>query len=88
MAEAFPLSWRINSLEVDICFLVPKFYLPAHIKSCQQSFSFNYAKSVGWTDGEAPERRWSDLNSLTYSTREMGYGACQDTIEDYLGDWN
>jgi hypothetical protein len=88
MGEAFPLSWRINTHEVDIRFLVPKFHLPAHIESCQQSFSFNYAKFVGRTDGEAPERGWSNLNGLAYSTREMGPGARQDTIEDHLGDWN
>jgi len=88
MAEAFPLSWCINTHDVDIRFLVPKFHLPAHIEKCQQSFSFNYAKSVGRTDGEAPERGWSDLNGLSYSTREMGPGAHQDTIEDHLGDWN
>ena len=35
-----------------------------------------------------PERGWSDLNGLAYSTREMGPGARQDTIEDHLGDWN
>ena len=88
MAEAFPLSWRINTHDVYIRFLVPKFHLPAHIEKCQQFFSFNYAKFVGRTDGEAPERGWSDLNGLAYSTREMGPGARQDTIEDHLGDWN
>ena len=88
MAEAFPSTWRINTRDVDIHFLVPKFHLPAHIEMCQQSFSFNYARFVGQTDGEAPERGWSDLNGLAYSTREMGPGACQDTIEDHLGDWN
>ena len=88
MSEAFPLSWRINTCDVDNRFLVPKFHLPAHIEKCQQSFSFNYARFVGRTDGEAPERGWSDLNGLAYSTREMGPGARQDTIEDHLGDWN
>ena len=86
MVEAFPLSWHINDTsDIDIRFLVPKFHLPGHIERCRQSFSFNYAKSVGRTDGEAPERGWSDLNGLSYSTREMGPGARQDTIEDHLG---
>ena len=88
MAEAFPSSWRINTCGIDIRFLVPKFHLPAHIERCQQYFSFNYAKFVSQTDGVAPERGWSDLNGLAYSTREMGPGACQDTIEDHIGDWN
>ena len=88
MGAAFPEKWRINMSEVDIQFLVPKFHLPAHIESCHRSFSFNYASFVGRTDGEAPERGWSDLNGLAYSTREMGPGSRQDTIEDHLGDWN
>ena len=85
MAEVFPLSWCINTCDIDVRFLEPKFHLPAHIESCQQSFSFNCARFV---DGEAPECGWSDLNGLAYSTREMGPGGCQDTIEDHLGDWN
>ena len=35
-------------------------------------FSFNYACFVGWTNGEAPEHGWAYLNSLAYSTSEMG----------------
>ena len=88
MAAAFPESWRINMSEVNIRFLVPKFHLPAHIESCHRAFSFNYACFVGRTDGEAPERGWADLNGLAHSTREMGPGSRQDTIEDHLGDWN
>ena len=88
MAEAFSLSWQINTPGVDIHFLVPEFHLPAHIEKCQQFFSFNYAKFVGQTDGEALECRWSDLNGLAYSTWEMGPRAWQDIIEDHLGDWN
>jgi Kyakuja-Dileera-Zisupton transposase len=88
MEAAFPDTWRINKSEVDIRFLVPKFHLPAHIESCHRSFSFNYSRFVGRTDGEAPERGWADLNGLAYSTREMGPGSRQDTIEDHLGDWN
>ena len=52
MAEAFPLSWHINTDDVYIHFLMPKFHLPAHIEMCHQFFSFNYAKFVGQTDGE------------------------------------
>jgi hypothetical protein len=77
MAKAFPLSWHINIHDINIHFLVPNLHLPAHIEMCQQSFSFNYAKFVGRTDGKAPERGWYNLNGLAYSTREMGPGAHQ-----------
>ena len=88
MKDAFPETWRINMSEVVIWFLVPKFHLPAHIESCRQYFSFNYACFVGRTNGEAPEHGWADLNGLASSTHEMGPGSRQDTIEDHLGDWN
>lgn len=88
MSSCFPQSWAINQSAVDIRFLVPKFHLPAHIAKCHQDYSFNYTRGVGRTDGEAPERGWSNLNDLAYSTREMGPGSRQDTIEDHLGDRN
>ena len=68
MEAAFPESWHINMSEVNIQFLVPKFHLPAHIESCHRSFSFNFACFVGWTNREAPEHGWADLNGLAYST--------------------
>ena len=67
MEAAFPESWRNNMSEVDIQFLVPKFHLPAHIESCHRSFSFNFARFVGRTVGEAPEHGWANLNGLAYS---------------------
>ncbi|KAJ6595066.1 hypothetical protein DFH09DRAFT_1305749 [Mycena vulgaris] len=53
-------------------FLVPKFHLPAHIESCNINFSFLLTRYVAQTDGEAPERGWSNINPLALSTREMG----------------
>ena len=88
MQAAFPASWSINSSAVDIRFLIPKFHLPAHMEKCHRDYSFNYVPHVGRTDGEAPERGWANINKLAYSTREMGPGSRQDTIEDHLGDWN
>lgn len=56
-------------------FLVPKFHLPAHITTCQVTFSHNLIKGMGRTDGEAPERGWANINPIATSTREMGPGA-------------
>ncbi|KIL56864.1 hypothetical protein M378DRAFT_188510 [Amanita muscaria Koide BX008] len=89
MISSFPASWPVNKSDsVNIRFLVPKFHLPAHIEKCQQDYSFNYAKGVGRTEGEAPERGWADINGLSSSTREMGPGSRQDTLEDHMGAWN
>lgn len=69
-------------------FLVPKFHLPAHIAACQTKYSFNLTPGVGRTDGEAPERGWSDANAMATSTREMGPGSRRDTLDDNFGDYN
>ncbi len=74
--------------QLVIAFLVPKFHLPAHVEACHNAFSFNLTKNVGHTDGEAPERGWSDINAAAGSTREMGPGSRRDTLDDHLGDWN
>jgi Kyakuja-Dileera-Zisupton transposase len=73
---------------LEFTYLVPKFHLPAHILSCQVAFSFNYTPGVGRTEGEAPERTWSDSNGLAYSTREMGPGSRRDTLDDHFGAVN
>jgi hypothetical protein len=88
MRTCFPATWAINVSQVGLRFLVPKFHISAHVEKCQQDYSFNYTKGVGRTDGEAPERGWSNLNALSSSTKEMGPGSRQDTIEDHVGDWN
>ncbi|KAJ7120873.1 hypothetical protein C8R44DRAFT_623095 [Mycena epipterygia] len=69
-------------------FLVPKFHLPAHIEACNLKFSFNLTRNVGMTDGEAPERGWSDANPLARSTKEMGPGSRRDALNDHFNDWN
>jgi hypothetical protein len=88
MSASFPDSWAVNLHAVKLRYAVPKFHLPAHIKKCHQDYSFNYMKEVGRTDGEAPERGWAKINGLSHSTREMGPGSRQDTINDHFGDTN
>ncbi|KIL54859.1 hypothetical protein M378DRAFT_91785, partial [Amanita muscaria Koide BX008] len=91
MQTCFPRTWLVNNTtttDVILRFLIPKFHLPAHVEKCHQDFSFNYMPKVGRTDGEAPERGWSRINDLSNSTREMGPGSRQDTIEDNMNDSN
>lgn len=71
-----------------VTFLVPKFHLPAHIEKCQTGFSFNLTRGVRRTDGEAPERGWSDINPLSLQTKQMGPASHRETIDDHFGDWN
>ncbi|KAF8867909.1 hypothetical protein BD779DRAFT_1463136, partial [Infundibulicybe gibba] len=73
---------------VSVKFLVPKFHLPAHVAACRTKFSFNLTKGVGRTDGEAPERVWSEADPLAPSTKEMGPGSRRDTLDFHFGDSN
>ncbi|KAJ8580369.1 hypothetical protein M405DRAFT_701156, partial [Rhizopogon salebrosus TDB-379] len=56
--------WMMDYDKKTVKFLVPKFHLPMHIEKCQVDFSFNLTKNVGRTDGEAPERRWANINPI------------------------
>ncbi|KAG2087448.1 uncharacterized protein F5147DRAFT_748526 [Suillus discolor] len=86
--STFPHQYHIKHHEKSIVFLILKFHLPAHIAKCQTSFSFNLIKGVGRTDGEAPERRWVDINPIATSTHEMGPSSRCDTLDDHFNDWN
>lgn len=80
MPEALKFTRRI-----DLDFKVPKFHLPPHVQACQAPFSFNFAKGVGRTEGEAPERNWSWLNGAARCISMMGPGGRQDTLDDMCG---
>ncbi|KAG1796861.1 hypothetical protein EV424DRAFT_1475159 [Suillus variegatus] len=86
--HTFPVSMHLLPAFKTISFFIPKFHLPAHIEECQTSFSFNFKSGVGWTDGEASKRGWANINPITSSTKEMGPGAWQDTLDNYFGDSN
>ncbi|KAK0430926.1 hypothetical protein EV421DRAFT_1743608 [Armillaria borealis] len=72
----------------SVTILVPKFHLPAHIVACQEEFSFAFEVEVGETDGEAPECTWVIFNHVAASTKEMGPGSRQDTLDDHWSDHN
>ena len=77
-------SFAITSLR----FLIPKFYLPGHGTPCQARYSFNLNVGCGRTDGEGVERGWAVMNPVGTSTKEMGPGSRQDTLEDHWGNLN
>jgi hypothetical protein len=69
-------------------FVIPKMHIYGHGKSCQTRYSLNFLKHSARTDGEDPERWWAHINPVTTSTREMGPGSRQDTIDDHAAAWN
>ncbi|KAG2055894.1 hypothetical protein BDR06DRAFT_981634 [Suillus hirtellus] len=79
-------------LNMDYFFLVfifnlsYNFHLNAHIQPCQTTFSFNFSKNVGCTDGEAPERGWVNINHVALSTKEMGPGACSLSLSAWRSE--
>jgi hypothetical protein len=75
-------------LHLTIIFLIPKFHLPVHKEMCRYTYSFNYAKKVGRTDGEAIERFWGSHNHLSGSTMRMTPGSRMDTLNFHFNDWN
>ncbi|KAJ7130004.1 hypothetical protein C8R43DRAFT_896294, partial [Mycena crocata] len=88
MAEYANDTISIDGKGKFMTFLVPKFHLPAHIEACNLNYSFNLTRFVGQTDGEAPERGWSDTNALARSTKESGPGFRRDTLNSHFNDWN
>ncbi|KZP09993.1 hypothetical protein FIBSPDRAFT_913941 [Athelia psychrophila] len=79
---------HIDRENKQIIVLIPKFHLPAHVKSCHTAYSFNLTRGVGQTDGEAPERGWANINPLSSSAKRMGPASYRETIDDHFGDWN
>ncbi|KAG1738452.1 uncharacterized protein EDB91DRAFT_1249364 [Suillus paluster] len=81
-------SYHISYLCIFIQFFVPKFHLLAHVNKCQTLFSFNFARFVSRTDGEAPKCGWSNINPVASSTKAMGPGCRRDTLDNHFRDWN
>lgn len=83
-----PSYLQIDGEGKSFIFLVPKFHLPAHVEKCHTAYSFNLTRGAGRTDGEAPERGWSNINPLSASAKQMGPASYRETIDDHFGDWN
>ncbi|KAJ6457034.1 hypothetical protein C8R47DRAFT_996066 [Mycena vitilis] len=86
--QIYPSKIQLVNKHRYFVWLVPKFHLPAHIESCGVEFSFLLTRYVGQTDGEAPERGWSNINPLALSTREMGPHLRREVLDDHFNDWN
>ncbi|KAJ7810812.1 hypothetical protein B0H14DRAFT_3756648 [Mycena olivaceomarginata] len=67
---------------------VPNFHLPAHKPNCHSPFSFHFMWGAGMTHGEGVEQNWVFSNGAAASTRLMGPGARQATLEDVFGFHN
>jgi hypothetical protein len=73
--DSMPAHLHVPHDAMQIRYFVPKFHIGAHIAACQTTFSWNLARFVGRTDGEAPECGWANINWVASSTKEMGPGS-------------
>ena len=71
-----------------IVYAIPKGHIKSHGRACQTKFSLNFLPGSGRTDGESVERDWAHMNGLVPSTREMGSGNRQETLDDHWNWWN
>ncbi|KAJ7720209.1 hypothetical protein DFH07DRAFT_972678 [Mycena maculata] len=77
-----PERMRLSLPRTAVWWKVPNFHLPAHKKKCHASYSFHWMWGAGMTHGEGVEQNWSFSNGAAASTRLMGPGARQATLED------
>jgi hypothetical protein len=72
----------------NVLWKVPNFHLPAHKPKCHAPFSFHFMWGAGMTHGEGVEQNWAFSNGAASSTKLMGPGARQATLEDVFGFHN
>ncbi|KAF8217868.1 hypothetical protein K438DRAFT_2038011 [Mycena galopus ATCC 62051] len=89
---AFQLLWLIRmQLKLapsNVWWKVPNFHLPDHGKRCHSPYSFHWMPGAGRSHGETIEQNWAFSNGAVGSTRLMGPGARQATLEDVFGFHN
>jgi hypothetical protein len=67
---------------------VPNFHIGGHILKCRSVFSFHWMWGTGMTTCEGVEQNWAFSNGVSGSTRLMGPGSRQATLEDVFGFHN
>ncbi|KAJ7800682.1 hypothetical protein B0H14DRAFT_3490386 [Mycena olivaceomarginata] len=87
MAE-FPEHMQLKLAPSNVWWKVPNFHLPDHKKKCHSAFSFHWMRGAGKTHAETIEQNWSFSNGAARSTRLMGPGSRQATLEDIFGFHN
>ncbi|KIY61963.1 hypothetical protein CYLTODRAFT_494956 [Cylindrobasidium torrendii FP15055 ss-10] len=65
-----------------LMFALPYWHGNVHDVLCEMRNSVKTKRGIGRTDGETPEREWSDINHFAGITREQSEGARYDLLED------
>jgi hypothetical protein len=77
-----------DSLLAGSKYVLSKFHIFNHSPRCQINYLLNYLKWSGRMNGKEPKRFWAHINPLSMSTREMGDGLREDTMDDHIRSWN
>ncbi|KAJ7815732.1 hypothetical protein B0H14DRAFT_2277508, partial [Mycena olivaceomarginata] len=83
-----PAVVRIHLVLKLVRFVIPKMHIKGHLIGCQDEFSLDRTPGSAQTDGEAIERPWAHIGGVGTSTREMGPGSREDTLNGHWGSWN
>ncbi|KAJ7301216.1 hypothetical protein DFH08DRAFT_978997 [Mycena albidolilacea] len=83
-----PPALRVRLADYVLKFVIPKLHILGHLKLCQELFSLLYMLGAAQADMEGIERIWSSSGLMGASTREMGPGSRQDTLDDFWHYWN
>ncbi|KAJ7691679.1 hypothetical protein B0H14DRAFT_3531790, partial [Mycena olivaceomarginata] len=85
---SLPPALRFALAHYFVKFVIPKLHILGHLKFCQDFFSLLYILGAAQADMEGIERIWSSSGLMGASTREMGPGSRQDTLDDFWHYWN
>ncbi|KAJ7901050.1 hypothetical protein B0H14DRAFT_3422958 [Mycena olivaceomarginata] len=69
-------------------FVIPKLHIKGHKIPCQDKYSLELVPGSAQTDGEGIERPWAHIGGVGSSTKEMGPGSREDTLNGHWGSWN
>jgi hypothetical protein len=83
-----PPGLRFHLAQYAVKYVIPKLHILRHLKSCQDFFSLLFTLGTAQANMEGIERIWSSSGPMGASTREMGPGLRQDTLDDFWHYWN
>ncbi|KAF7324231.1 CxC2 domain-containing protein [Mycena sanguinolenta] len=86
--KQLPPALRFELAQYFVKFVIPKLHILGHLRACQEMYSLLFTLGAAQADMEGIERIWSSSGLMGASTREMGPGSRQDTLDDFWHFWN
>ncbi|KAJ6480218.1 hypothetical protein C8R45DRAFT_1100807 [Mycena sanguinolenta] len=88
LLQRLPPALRFEIARYFVKFVIPKLHILGHLRLCQELYSLLFTLGAAQSDMEGIERIWSSSGLMGASTREMGPGSRQDTLDDFWHYWN